>query len=239
MRSSEAQGVAAVFWDVPCGARASRGWAQPSSWRGRQCSARGGPGTLLMGTLCWGRGTQGHPESEREGTSDTRKCVSYLAGSSIFQRRVRRAHEDPGIPVCPWRGARGAGFDKHVTESRPGASGQGPALQVEMARACAVWPGSLSPRVGLERLQCGWGGGGTTFRIRFDFNPFYLKQPPGADRQSTGRGRRVRSPEPGRSASGTHSRVSPAACRGDPARTRLRGGASPHGVPAADRAGCR
>lgn len=216
MRSSEVQGVAAVFWDVPCGARASRGWAQPSSWRSRQCSARGGPGTLLVGTLCWGGGTQGHPESEREGTSDTRKCVSYLAGSSIFQRRVRRAHEDPEIPVCPWRGARGAGFDKHVTESRPGASGQGPALQVEMARACAVWPGSLSPRVGLKRLQCGWGGGGATFRIRFDFNPFYLKQPPGADRQSTGRGRRVQSPEPGRSASGTHSRVSPVPVEGTP-----------------------
>lgn len=179
MRSSEAQGVAAVFWDVPCGARASRGWAQPSSWRGRQCSARGGPGTLLVGTLCWGGGTQGHPESEREGTSDTRKCVSYLAGSSIFQRRVRRAHEDPGIPVCPWRGTRGAGFDKHVTESRPGASGQGPALQVEMARACAVWPGSLSPRVGLERLQCGWGGGGASSGLGLILIHFSLNGHPG------------------------------------------------------------
>lgn len=179
MRSSEVQGVAAVFWDVPCGARASRGWAQPSSWRGRQCSARGGPGTLLMGTLCWGRGTQGHPESEREGTSDTRKCVSYLAVSSIFQRRVRRAHEDPGIPVCPWRGARGAGFDKHVTESRPGASGQGPALQVEMARACAVWPGSLSPWVGLECLQCGWGGGGASSGLGLILIHFILNSHPG------------------------------------------------------------
>lgn len=163
MRSSEVQGVAAVFWDVPCGARASRGWAQPSSWRGRQCSARGGPGTLLVGTLCWGGGRRRDTQNRKgRGRPDTRKCVSYLAVSSIFQRHVRRAREDPGIPVCPWRGARGAGFDKHVTESRPGASGQGPALQVEMARACAVWPGSLSPRVGLERLQCGWGGGGSS-----------------------------------------------------------------------------
>lgn len=103
MRSSEAQGVAAVFWDVPCGARASRGWAQPSSWRGRQCSARGGPGTLLVGTLCWGGGTaQGHPESEREGTSrhtEVRLVPGRFQHLPATRPPCPRRSGDPRLPV--------------------------------------------------------------------------------------------------------------------------------------------
>lgn len=134
---------------------------------------------VARGDSLLGGGRRDTQNRKGRGRPDTRKCVSYLAGSSIFQRRVRRAHEDPGIPVCPWRGTRGAGFDKHVTESRPGASGQGPALQVEMARACAVWPGSLSPRVGLQRLQCGWGGGGASSGLGLILIHFSLNGHPG------------------------------------------------------------
>lgn len=52
-------------------------------------------------------------------------------------------------------------------------------MQVEMARACAVWPGSLSPRVGLERLQCGWGGGGASSGLGLILIHFILNSHPG------------------------------------------------------------
>lgn len=140
-------------------------------------------------------------------------------------------------------GVRGPGFYNHVTKSHPGESGQGSTFRSRPAqqdpaggdglRVCRVAQQPL-PLMGLERLQCGWGGGGATFGLDLILIYFSLNGHPWLIGRASGR-RWVRSPEPGRSASRIQCRVSPAAFMVEPRKDEaLRSGVSPR-CPAAPR----